>query len=718
MKFKHFYILFLLTFTSIALNAQFECASAIEVTLNEDGEGEILASDLVPNIEFFLSNGTLTYFVAPLISGVIESAGDIISIDCSSAWANTFIVEYTQGDELIANCDGSLIIFDPLNGCPNYTNFCEEGSYSCGSSLAGYSVFKSDFDAIPAEDFAFCSESLNCPGDYLIAIGALEDAATLDYSTHINSADIEDYITRLVISYTENGVTEYDKSTLYVWQNLSCFLIPRASTTIDMDLTAESTLTPGMFLASENTCTQVTMAVTEINGDEPVDFFESVTLNCNDLGYHTVYLKDSETGFTARCQLFLADPLEVCGPILGPGDKLISMSNNPPVGTYAGTVVSLNGVPLQSSTTGKGWIINEDMLAEGTNTLDFDSGSFSLNGVSTLDLVRLLRLIISDEYDNPIQSIVMDVDASGYNGITDLVTIRELVLGEEVSPEPVNVLFKPEELVFPSDFDPFNFDYDFTTYEFEKSNFENLTFMFESYKVGDFNGTAVTEEGLKSGDISTTRDFDVFEVSDIEVEAGVPFTFSLSYDSGVQIKGLLTALVSNGVKFESMTANPSEDVDYNIIEDNEIRISYISPSLNADVDKITFEISAVSDNSGALIDLLSLKEGFPQEVINGDDEVIEIENIEESGVTSISETDLESSALEVYPNPVHQKLHLSNTGGMLGKIEVMDPMGKRVLMQYSDSNEMDLDVSQLANGIYYLKVENESGSVNQSFIKL
>lgn len=698
-------------------NAQLSCEVIMDVELNANSEGLVSVSDLITDVDFFLANGTLTYFMMPYQSGVITSGDDAIQLNCSNVGSHLFLVEYTVDGELLQSCWSKLNVSDPTNSCSGST-YCGQNDLECNKAYGGHSFFGLPENPIPAENFAICSSSVECDGEYKVAIGSISNAMTLTYSESLSPDDITEYITPVVLSYLKDGILTYDHSKIYVWENLDCFIVPENSKTIEMDATAETTIVPSMFLHEDNTCTEITIAVTDLNSDVPTDFYESVTLNCDDLGYHAIHLKDAETGMIVRSQLFLADPLETCGSLVGPGDKLMIMANDPPLGTYANTKVSVNGIDLMSSNSGKGWIINEDMLVDGTNTLEFDSGLFSLNGISTLDIVRLLNIIIMDEYDNPMQSIVMDVDGSGYNGIGDLLLTRKIVLGQPYSQDINNVLFKSPDLQFPSDFSPFNFDYDFTKYTFEKDDFENLSFQFEAYKVGDFTGNAVTEEGFKSEEISSTRGLDAFEVTDMEVVAGVPFNFSLKYDVGVPIKGLLAALVSNGVKFQALTSQINEqEVQYNVLEDTEIRISYVSLDPNESIEKISFEITAISNNSGTLIDLLALKSGFPQEVLNENDEVIVIENLEESISTSTADVIL-SEDISIFPNPVNQKLILSIPKGSLGKMEILDPMGKTVLRKYSELNKTQIDVSDLAKGIYYIKIENNENILNKSFIKI
>ncbi|MDF1697198.1 MAG: T9SS type A sorting domain-containing protein [Saprospiraceae bacterium] len=715
MKHKIIYFLLVACFASNVVKAQLSCETFIEVTLNEDGEGGIQASSLVNNIEFFIANGTVTYYVAPFTSGVITSGEDIIPIDCNTFWTNQYIIEYTIDGELQESCWGLFTILDPFDSCPNYT-FCDDPIEDCPKAVGGYSFYSTGPYTLAAENFAICSNSGECDGTYEIAIGLLSDAENLTYSPTISSDNITEYITPIVLSYSDNGVTLYDNSIFYAWQNLDCFLITESSLSVELDLTAEVNLFPSMFLGNANTCTDVQMAITSINGPEPTDYADEVILGCEDIGYHTVYIKDAATGFVSKCQLLLVDPLEVCGPTLEDGEKLIKISNDPPLGTFANTKVSVNGTLLPLSATGKGWILSEDDLIDGNNTLDFDSRPFQLNGVSTLDLVFLQRIIIDDDFNDPLDAIVMDLDNSGYNGIGDLVLTRSIILGIPNPLELQNVIFKPTELTFPSDFNPFDFDYDFTKYDFDKTNFENESFLFEGYKLGDINGSAVLEDGLvKSDETSYTRDLDVFEVTDMEVEAGVPFTFNLSYDSGVSFKGLLAGLVSNGVTFESLESEYNGEVYYNIINDTELRVSYVAMDLNESIDKIYFEISAVSDKSGKLIDLLSLKPGFPQEVVNENNEVIDIEELEEAVISSIEEQSIETK-INAFPNPAYQTVHVTIPQGGIGSIDILDPMGRRILTASSQTNEIIVDVSHLAEGLYFIK-ENASSKVSASFVK-
>lgn len=94
--------------------------------------------------------------------------------------------------------------------------------------------------------------------------------------------------------------------------------------------------------------------------------------------------------------------------------------------------------------------------------------------------------------------------------------------------------------------------------------------------------------------------------------------------------------------------------------------------------------------------------------------------------TAVLQVDLSSGigseqvnvGLQLAPNPVHEQLRITAADGATGEIEVLDPAGRNVMtgMRYAPSFE--LDVSDLANGIYVVRLRDESGTWRQArFVK-
>lgn len=81
----------------------------------------------------------------------------------------------------------------------------------------------------------------------------------------------------------------------------------------------------------------------------------------------------------------------------------------------------------------------------------------------------------------------------------------------------------------------------------------------------------------------------------------------------------------------------------------------------------------------------------------------------------VKETKVKAT-LEIFPNPVHDKLFVKDLD-KLSNITVVNILGQTILLKQSKRNQGYLDVSQLANGIYFLKGEGKQGFFTAKFIK-
>jgi photosystem II stability/assembly factor-like uncharacterized protein len=76
-----------------------------------------------------------------------------------------------------------------------------------------------------------------------------------------------------------------------------------------------------------------------------------------------------------------------------------------------------------------------------------------------------------------------------------------------------------------------------------------------------------------------------------------------------------------------------------------------------------------------------------------------------------------NSNLSIYPNPADDLLYLSTPIAFTGDVRIFDSAGK--LLQYNRevSQREGIDVSGLQNGIYFIRIESDSGSATKKFIK-
>ena len=74
----------------------------------------------------------------------------------------------------------------------------------------------------------------------------------------------------------------------------------------------------------------------------------------------------------------------------------------------------------------------------------------------------------------------------------------------------------------------------------------------------------------------------------------------------------------------------------------------------------------------------------------------------------------ESNKLEIYPNPTKNIIHIKNNTE-IEKIKIFDYLGKEVLTQTQNNNE--INVENLSKGIYVIEIHSENKKVYRKFIK-
>lgn len=702
-----------LTASMSIVSGQIECNENYSATLDANGETGVLISDLISNIEFMLTQGTVTYYLFPFTTGTITSATDVIQLGCEHRGFPAYIIEVTSGGDLIENCSGQLVVTSPNGGCEgDNPGICGEDS-DCLKVVNGYVLYNGDVD-IFAIDIALCEDAMGCDGTYSIAYGLASDGPSLTFGNSISSADATEYENPITIFYTDASTTVFLQSYLYIWENAECILKASYKTLYELDLTAETQITPQNLILDAELCGPIVIAMTELDGAEPDDFQDLINVDCDDIGEKRIWVRNPETGFTLSRVVQILDPLEACGTVLGPGDRLVNYTEGIQ-GLFFNTNIELNGSLLPRHPGGIGWVLNEDDLSEGENTINFVTDEFGLNGISTLDLVLGLKIILNDEYDDPRESVLFDIDESGYNGLGDAIAMREIILGQNNGEDYSDAFFFNNSYIFPSDFDPFDFENTFTQYSFDKADFMTTDLSFTARKVGDLNMTAIS--GLvEKKDVTDVRSAGpTYMVDDVSVEAGETFTFELKYESEVKFKGLLAAFIGDGVEFLELI-DPVGGVQSNIINDSEIRISYLQPFAVAEIDKISFKIRATTSKSGELVELLGLKSGFPQEVVNENNEVIVIDEISIMTTSSVNISGI-SADVSIFPNPAHNYITLSTENVALESVSIIDALGRLVLTEkLSNTNEV-ININSLANGLYHMTITTEGGLEAITFIK-
>jgi hypothetical protein len=83
------------------------------------------------------------------------------------------------------------------------------------------------------------------------------------------------------------------------------------------------------------------------------------------------------------------------------------------------------------------------------------------------------------------------------------------------------------------------------------------------------------------------------------------------------------------------------------------------------------------------------------------------------GTTGIKESKGEA-AVQLYPNPVHNRLHLKGNWQSLESIIIRDVKGK---VLYQEEPQASLDLTKLSSGIYFLQLTSQGKSWTEKFVK-
>jgi len=90
--------------------------------------------------------------------------------------------------------------------------------------------------------------------------------------------------------------------------------------------------------------------------------------------------------------------------------------------------------------------------------------------------------------------------------------------------------------------------------------------------------------------------------------------------------------------------------------------------------------------------------------------------------TTINDYGLKNTNYVIYPNPTTGKITIRNQeSGMSGEIEIFDFVGRKLLsytpLTSHSSPLIEIDISHLANGLYFLKIQTSEGIITKKIVK-
>jgi len=89
--------------------------------------------------------------------------------------------------------------------------------------------------------------------------------------------------------------------------------------------------------------------------------------------------------------------------------------------------------------------------------------------------------------------------------------------------------------------------------------------------------------------------------------------------------------------------------------------------------------------------------------------------ITEAPVLGVAE--FETTEFKVYPNPTQNVWNIKSSSQLVNSVQVFDALGKQVLSLNPNSEDVRIDASELPTGLYFVKIQTETGSNSIKLIK-
>jgi hypothetical protein len=348
-----------------------------------------------------------------------------------------------------------------------------------------------------------------------------------------------------------------------------------------------------------------------------------------------------------------------------------------------------------------------------------------LNGVSTLDLVKIQRHILGLELlDSPYKVIAADINGDEKLKASDLLVLRKLILGI-ITDLPTNKSWRFvdktqefEDIYYPW---PIQESIDMTSLQGDILNND-----FIAVKIGDVNGNADPNFDDKAQ--VQTRDLQSigFEVDDLFVSIGKTVEVTFVASENFDLRGYQFSMELDGLSFIDITSQSISIDDKNIglIDRDLVTMSYNdTEKLNVTKGSDLFSISFLADKPGLVSEMIVLTSKLTvNEAYIGD--AYELHEVELRFNEALN-VHFENKLYQNEPNPFRKSTSISfdlatssdvtltllnTTGAIVSEIFIDGKKGQ---------NEYELEFDQIGvNGLYYYKIDSGEFSATKKMILL
>lgn len=368
--------------------------------------------------------------------------------------------------------------------------------------------------------------------------------------------------------------------------------------------------------------------------------------------------------------VFLSTPYEeICN------NMTASVSGNVRVHTSAADLPNVqinllqNGEAVNNSLTGQGgnYIFNDLAACETVGLSAQHLGDNWINGITVADIVAISRHILGlDTINSPYQLLAADADNDGAIRVTDIIALRRLILGidQQLAGDLPQWGFVPANYIFNNPASPWSEDYP-SIISLNTPSLMMANHHFIAYKRGDVNASALINNNFQNPDLLAGRSNQAalyIEGEDLLLKAGETVQLSLALASTEAINGYQFSLAGQGAQLLEVQEQGLNADFFHLSPRGTLRFC----GEQLDGQKRSFLLSIRSEKTALLSEVLQIQtQEMPAIALNEQRENRGVAfnwsvaaTQQEGMATRRSSADLESNALQAYPNPFSETLQL------------------------------------------------------------
>ncbi len=337
--------------------------------------------------------------------------------------------------------------------------------------------------------------------------------------------------------------------------------------------------------------------------------------------------------------------------------------------------------------------------------IHFISDSLWLNGVSTLDIVKIQQHILGLQDLNEKALLQADVNQDQLISASDLLAIRRLILGiDDQFEHSDNWLFTCSDstsLILENAMNNFSFYLD-----------RNMDETITAYKMGDVNDSAIPNPLTDEAD---TRSSISLKIKDRWLTAGSQVNIPIHLNEAIELEGLQAKFSLNGFCNNWTVLDGLEGDAYN--KDKQLSISYtkhVSTQL-PEIPEPLITLNFTPEESAYLSDLLSLSNDFKHEIYDA--------SLDEYQLTLefIAREKAPSSNFNIAPNPFTEQTSIEVVGCIENcELNVFSIAGQliesRILPVNPNQQSVELG-RDYDPGVYFVQWNSGIGKQTQKIIK-